>query len=153
MAGSRLYAIETDGLKETVAGLDRLERLDVTRDLKDAFEAMAKDAASRARGNASTRMQRAAADTISTVRSSLGATLSFGAGFGGAFGAEFGGAQNQRRVVNHFGYYTGWNQFDHWKGSGLDAGYFLWPGIREAALEGRDALADALEKIFDKGGS
>lgn len=141
------YALDTAGLKETLAGLERLERLDVGRDLKSAFDALAKEAVVEARSKASNRMERKAADTLAVASTSLGAALKFGKGFDGAFGAEYGADRNKRRVVTHFGYFIGWNQFKLWKGSGATAGYFLWPGIRVAVASEVGKIAESVTAL------
>lgn len=142
-------ALDTTGLKETIAGLEKGERLDVGKDLKAEFEAIVNDAMARARGNASTRGQRRAAATMKQASSAAGAALRFGAGFRGAFGHEYGAHQNVLRNDGSGSYY-GYRQFLPWKGSGQDAGYFMWPGIRKASEEGVEALADAVTKILTK---
>lgn len=155
MAG---YAAEIDGLKETLAGMDRLARLDVQKDLRAEFHRVAEDAISEAHRRAHTKMQKRAAGTLSafnasgkvSASSATGAALRFGGGFAGSFGAEFGAQRNLRRTVSSFGFYTGWNQFQVWRGSDAGAGYFLWPGIRSAVESNLDVLADAVARIsFD----
>ena len=80
--------------------------------------------------------------------SATGAALRFGAGFRGAFGHEYGAHQNTLRQSAR-GSYLGFNQFPSWRGSGETAGYFMWPGIRKAADEGVESLADAVTKILE----
>ena len=150
MAG--FVALDTTGLKEALAGLDKVERMTAAKDLRREFQVIADAAVAAGRSNANSRMQQAAARTLVPIATSTGAGLRFGAGFGGAFGAEYGGMRNQRRVVSHFGHYTGWNQFKGWKGSDAGAGYFMWPGIREAVKANLEPLADAVSDIFSKGG-
>jgi hypothetical protein len=68
-----------------------------------------------------------------------------------ALGAEFGAGHNSPRHRSS-GTYKGYNQFQPWLGSGADAGYFLYPTIREsseaiaAAYETR--LAELLTQVF-----
>lgn len=142
------YALETEGLKETLDGLDKVARMDVTRDLKAEFATLASQVISRAHGKASTPGQRKAADTLAQASTGTAAAVRFGKGFDGAFGQEFGADRNKRRVVNHFGYFTGWNQFPAWRGSDAGAGYFLWPAIREVAKENTELLADSVAAII-----
>lgn len=149
---SRDYVLEVTGLKEATAGLDKVARLDINRDLRQTFSELADAVVDAAKGRTRNRMQRAAAATLVQSSSAAGAAVKFGAGFAGAFGAEFGAGKNQRRVVNHFGYYTGWNQFDYWTGNGSDAGEFLWPAIRATIAARRDALAEAIAQTLDKAG-
>jgi hypothetical protein len=143
--------IETTGIKEALAAMDRVDRLEAQLELKDEFNKVAVEVVNKGRSRASGRMEQAAARTLRTASTATYGAVGFGGGFGGAFGAEFGGYRNQRRVVNHFGYYTGWNQFKPWKGSGSDAGYFLWPTIRQVTADRVDDLAEAVAKIVEKG--
>lgn len=145
--------LEVTGLKETLDGLGRLERMDVARDLRDVFSHVAAEAVGEARGRAHTRMQRRAAQTLSNASTATYGAVRFGGGFPGAFGSEFGAGRNTRRVVNHFGYYTGWNQFDYWKGSGAGAGYFVWPALRDVTRDSRPMVADEVARIFEKAGA
>jgi len=146
-----MYTVETDGLKEALAGMDRLARLDATRDLKAQFAKMAEDAIAQAKVNAGSRMRQKAADTLASASTGTYAALRFGRGFDGAFGAEFGAGRNQRRVVSHFGYFTGWNQFAFWRGSGTAAGYFLWPAIRKSAEANVELLAEGVAAFVAQG--
>lgn len=141
-------ALDTTGLKEVLAGMDRLARLDATKDLKAEFNRIADDAASRGRANASTPLERRAAQTLRAASTGTGGALGFGKGFAGAFGAEFGANQNTRRQRKS-GSFLGFNQFKSWSGSGINAGYFMWPGIRDAAEAGVEQLADAVVKITE----
>lgn len=141
-------ALDTTGLKEALAGMDKVTRLDVGRDLKAEFGRIVDDAISRGRTGASTRGQRRAASTMRQASTATGAAIGFGRGFGGAFGHEYGAKQNTRRQ-RASGSYLGFNQFPLWRGSGLDAGYFMWPGIRKAAEVGVEPLADAVAKIIE----
>lgn len=141
-------ALDTTGLKEALAGMEKAERLDVGRQLKAEFEAITVDAIGRARGFASTRALRRAVGTMKQASTSTGAALRFGGGFAGAFGNEYGAYQNIPRQGAR-GTYLGYNQFPSWKGSGETAGYAMWPGIRKAADEGVEALADAVTKILE----
>ena len=91
---------------------------------------------------------RRAVGTMKQASTSTGAALRFGGGFAGAFGNEYGAHQNIPRQGAR-GTYLGYNQFPSWKGSGETAGYAMWPGIRKAADEGVEALADAVTKILE----
>jgi len=141
-------ALDTTGLKEALAGMDKLSRLDAGKDLKREFSAIVDDAIAKGRGFARTRLQNRAATTMVQASTSTGAALRFGAGFRGSFGAEYGAHQNTPRQGAR-GTFLGFNQFPAWKGSGQDAGYFMWPGIRKASEEGVEQLADAVTKILD----
>lgn len=141
------YALDTAGLKETLAGLERAERLDVGRDLKTVFSDLAAEAVRQAKSLASTKMEHKAAGTLAVASTSQGAALKFGKGFEGAFGAEYGADRNKRRVVTHFGYFVGWNEFKIWRGSGATAGYFLWPGIRVAVASEVGKIAESVTAL------
>lgn len=52
------------------------------------------------------------------------------------FGAEFGAKR--------------WPQFDRWTGSGDDAGYALWPAVREKQDEAGEMYLDALDELSRK---
>lgn len=79
-----------------------------------------------------------------------------------AMGAEFGSYSNQLRTPGQDKYqgrrtYLGYNQFLPWKGNSTDAGYFLWPTIRDMQEEIADTyISDVfgeLERIaFPEGG-
>lgn len=143
--------LETIGIREALAAMDRVQRLEAQRELKDEFNRVALDVVNTGRSKAGSRLEHAAARTLRTASTATYGAVGFGGGFGGAFGAEFGGMRGQHRVVNHFGHYTGWNQFQPWRGSDSGAGYFLWPAIREVTAEHLDDLGEAVEKIFTKG--
>lgn len=139
-------ALDTTGLKEALAGMDKLSRLDASRDLKVEFSKIAEAAVAKGKAGASTPLEWRAAGTLRNASTGTGGVLGFGKGFAAAFGAEFGANQNQRRQRSS-GSYAGFNQFKAWSGSGIGAGYFMWPGIRKAADEGVELLADAVVKI------
>lgn len=141
-------ALDTTGLKESLAAMEKAERLDVGKQLKSEFETIVNDAIGRARGFASTRALRRAVGTMKQASTSTGAALRFGGGFAGAFGHEYGANQNIPRQGAR-GTYLGYNQFPAWKGSGETAGYAMWPGIRKASEEGVETLADAVTKILE----
>ena len=136
-------ALDTTGLTESLKGMDRLARLDASKDLKAEFNKIAEDAAKRGRANASTRLERRAAQTLRAASTGTTGAVGFGKGFRGAFGAEFGASQNTRRQ-RRSGSYWGYNQFKPHSGR---TGYFMWPGIRDAAEAGVEQLADAVVRI------
>ena len=78
-----------------------------------------------------------------------GTDLMVGAEFGDDWGAEFGAARNQLRNTQR-GPVAGWNQFEPWRGSGPDTGYFLWPTIREEADRIVEAIDEALEPLWKR---
>lgn len=135
------------GLAQLRKALRELADKDTMDRLKTANVHAAETVVDAAKGRAGTRLQRKAAETLEVART-VRAAVRFGAGFRGALGAEFGSAQNVRRRVNHFGNYTGWNQFEGWKGNGPEAGYFLWPAIRDKSDEIMQAYADEIADLF-----
>lgn len=93
------------------------------------------------------RMEARAAATLSASKSTVSARVMFGgakAPFAG--GAEFGAGQNRPRSTAR-GTVQGWNQFNPWRGNGGDAGYFLYPTIRERTPDIVEMYGDAIEKI------
>lgn len=42
----------------------------------------------------------------------------------------------------------GWNQFKPWRGNGDDAGYFLWPAIRQSRDQLLTSYADAIDRLI-----
>lgn len=148
-------AIEFDGFAKTRERLKALGDVERTREYKVASAAIAdRIVIPAAQANASTRMERRAAQTLVSVRTDTGGAVRLGGKFPGALGAEFGADRNQRRLGRPHGTVapvSGWNQFRPWRGSGADAGYFLWPGIRESEAEIVDAYGDLHEQIFEEG--
>lgn len=78
-----------------------------------------------------------------------------------ALGAEFGAAQNRPRFrkpppQGGGGRYVGYRQFKPHRGSGDDAGYFMWPAIRRTRKQQLDAYLAAIERAvagaFPQGG-
>lgn len=64
-----------------------------------------------------------------------------------AEGVEFGAGQNverqtARRVLK------GWNQFQPWRGNDANAGYALFPTIRNSTEEIVDKYGDAMERLL-----
>lgn len=143
--------VQLPGLEELQRALKGLRDADATKQVRAAGKKIAADIViPAARGRATTRLQRRAAETLKPSTVGTGSAVRFGAGFPGAFGAEFGAYRNQRRRTSR-GQVTGWNQFQPWRGSGGDAGYFLWPGIRDATPEILAAYGDAIAEIFREG--
>jgi hypothetical protein len=147
MAKGPIY-LDTTGLKEALAGMDRLARLDAGKDLKAEFNKIVAQAISYGQAGAQTRAEQKAARTMREASTASGAVLSFGRGFAGALGTEFGAQQNMRRH-RRSGSYLGYNQFRPWSGNGMTAGYFMYPGVRRAAEEGAEELADAVVRILE----
>ncbi len=123
------------GIDETRAALKELGDIESTREFKAAGKAVANDVvipAARAEAAGWGRLQERAAETLKAASIATGGALRFGGGFAAALGAEFGAMRDQRRNTAR-GVVYGWNQFLPWRGSSGDAGYFLWPAIRQEA--------------------
>lgn len=102
-----------------------------------------------AKQRASTKTERKAARSLKAANQQRYAIVRLGgARYPFAEGAEFGAKQDKRRSAVRGGTaYTlaGWNQFRPWRGSGSDAGYFLWPEIRATAPERAARYLEVLE--------
>jgi hypothetical protein len=148
--------IEIEGLKAAQKKLKQLGDIERTRQYKVANAKIAEDVViPAAKAKASTRMEQRAADTLVPVKSVSGGAVRLGRGFAGALGAEFGAGRNQRRRGRPRGTVatvSGWNQFKPWRGSGREAGYFLWPAIRDREAEIIDRYAKLFEEMFDQDG-
>lgn len=86
----------------------------------------------------------------------VGGVSSAGVAFGGAAypmaaGAEFGAGRNTRRD-RKTGTYLGFNQFDEWTGNGSDAGYFIYPTIRQDADRIETEYTTALDRLLKEVG-
>lgn len=129
------------GASIKVRGLDELRKrlagLDLTDELKTAGEYVAELVVDKAeplmRGQGG--MGARAARTLKANRSGKAATVT-GGGPGVPFfaGVEFGAIRNVPRRTPR-GPVLGWNQFKPWRGSGPDAGYAVYPTIRNSDRE------------------
>ena len=133
-------AVEVKGLAElsrALRALPKEHRKAVTKANRDAANIVAKGAKSRAlaRGGVS-------AHVAPSIRASAGQT-SAGVAFGGpkfpmAGGAEFGSLK--------------FKQFDSWTGNGPDAGYFVYPTIRDDDGEWIGPYQESLDDAIRKAG-
>jgi hypothetical protein len=126
--------IKVEGLKELRA---ELKKLDLEGDLKDANFAVAQLVSDAAKSRASgvSRLAARGARSLKPSRSGVAAQIRIGGpGAPEALGAEFGSSK--------------FKQFKPWLGSGEDAGYFLWPTIRDKTPEVVEMYADAIDRIF-----
>lgn len=141
--------IRVDGLRELRAALTAVDESLV--DIIEVANRKAADlVAERARSKAATlgRREARAAATLRTGKSSKAATLRLGNNATpGALGAEFGAYHDQLRNT-HRGVMRGWNQFRVWRGSSTDAGYFLWPTIRDQRTEILAAHTAELDRLL-----
>lgn len=137
-------AAPIEGLAALRKGLKKLGNITATREFKEAGYTVGRDVvipAAQSAASALGRMQARAAETLKPVRTVTGGAVRFG-GDVVAMGAEFGAVHDAPRQTAR-GVVAGWNQFLPWKGSGGDAGYFVWPTIRDR----RDAIVEG----FDQG--
>jgi hypothetical protein len=149
--------IQFDGFDEARRRLKQIGDVERTREYKLASaEIVSEVVIPAAQANASTRMERRAAQTLVAVKSDSGGAVRLGGKFPGALGAEFGADRNQRRLGRPHGTVapvTGWNQFKPWRGSDSGAGYFLWPAIREQEGEIINRYSKLFDELFgDEGG-
>lgn len=136
------------GLDELRKALKELGDVEGTKEFKLAgWRAATEVVIPGAQSRASTPLQQAAAATLAAAKVATGGGVRFGAGFPAAMGAEFGAAQNQLRNTQR-GPVRGWNQFPPWRGSAGDAGYFLWPTIREEQERIVEVIDESLEPLF-----
>jgi len=142
--------IQVDGLNELRRTLKALGDSEGAKEIKSAGRKVAAEIViPAAKGRASTKLEQRAAQTLKPASVSAGGGLRFGGGFGGAMGAEFGAYGGQLRNTRR-GTWHGWNQFRPWRGNSTDAGYFLWPAIRETTPEIKNVYMDALQAIFER---
>lgn len=141
-----IRAIEVKGLKEFRTAVKQLEnRKDVEDQLKQAHVQAARSVLSAATGHAATPLQRKALGAMSASPSQRGAAVRLGK-LGG--GAEFGAAHNLPRRMANGRTRRGWNQFPPWRGSGDEAGYFIWPTIRAETDRLLEVYMEALMRII-----
>lgn len=125
----------------TVEGLDQfrreLRKLDdktLIDGLKDANKQVGDIVVDEAKSRAQTRLQVKAASTLRAGRQQARAVVTGGtARVPFFFGAEFGALQ--------------YRQFSPWRGSGENAGYFLFPAIRDKREEVLDVYGVAIERL------
>lgn len=143
--------VRVKGLDELRRELRKLDDKGLTAELKQANYDAATLVVEGAQGKASTRMEQAAASTLTASRAAARAAVNFGgsrAPF--AMGAEFGAGQNVARTGAVRGSFLGYNQFKAHRGSGANAGYFLWPAVRDKTPQIVETYGDAMERIASK---
>lgn len=142
MARIKTGTVQVDGLRELSKALKQLEDKNLGKELQKANKAAANLVASAAKGLATT-LGSTPAHVAPSIRASAGrqsASVSIGgAAYPMAAGAEFGG---QRRPTTQ--------QFQPWRGSDSNAGYFLYPTIRAKVDEIVGEYADALDELLGK---
>lgn len=150
-------SVKVTGMREARAALKRCEDADRQSELRstnvEVAELIVTEGRQRAAGVSA--LAAKAARTLRAGRALTRATVTLGgASAPFALGAEFGAFRNQRRFNvggNPPRHGQGWNQFAGWRGNHEDAGYFMYPSIRENTDRIVDMYGDAIERIF--GGS
>jgi len=136
----RSGAVQVEGLRELSRALKQLDA-QFPKELRAANKAAAETVATRARARA-LGLGSVAAKTAPSIKATAGAQ-SAGVGFGGAAypfggGAEFG---SQR-----------YKQFQPWTGNGPDAGFFVYPTIRDDDAEWFGEYEEAIDGLLRKAG-
>lgn len=140
--------VQIEGLREVQRMLRRIDR-SLGPELRKAGNRAAADVVRDAKFRASTRMERAAAETLRGGSTQRGAGVRLGrAKVPFALGAEFG-------ARGRYGWYSkpqysgsGGRQFRPWSGNKSDAGYFLYPAIRANAPRLRKRYIDEINKLI-----
>lgn len=144
MAQIRTAAVRIDGLADFRKELKALADDDLADEFKQANFEIADEVVQHARYNAATvsRMAFEASEGLRAARSGFQAEIRFPNKRGFEHGAEFGATRGKRRVTSGGRSVVGWNQFKPWRGNKADAGYFLFPALR-------DISDDAVKKYND----
>jgi hypothetical protein len=152
---SKCNPVVVKAARVNVEGLDEfrreLKRLDLTDDLKDVNLAVAGFVVSKAQARAFSPLERKAAQSLRASRTASRAQV-LGGGARAPFfgGAEFGAPSDQARVGPSGRRYLGHNQFQPWRGSTRQAGYFLYPAIRANEAQIVEMYGDAIERLAAK---
>lgn len=133
-------AVRVEGLAELQRALRQLSS-EFPKEMRLEGKAIATDVADDARSRAFS-LGGVAAKTAPSIKASAGARFA-GVAFGGpaypfAGGAEFGSIR--------------YSQFKPWRGNSSDAGYFVYPSIRDQADSIEERYLEALGRITDKAG-
>lgn len=141
--------IQVEGLKELSRVLKSMDN-DLAKELRGANKDAAQIAATASKQRALS-IGGSAAKGATSIRASA-AVKSASVGFGGSsapweVGAEFGANRDAQRSRST-GSYVGYRQFQPWRGSGGNAGYFVFPSIRDN--EGRivEQYTEALDELI-----
>lgn len=132
--------VQVRGLNELNRALRRLGP-DAQKELKETNRSVAEFVADDARAAAYT-LGGVAAKVAPSIRpkgTNTGASVGFGgAGYPYAGGAEFGSIK--------------YKQFKPWRGNGTDAGYFVYPAIRQDANRIETEYTEALNDLMRRNG-
>lgn len=137
----RTGTVKVDGLRELNAALKRIGGSDLAKELTAAGRTVSEMVARDARSAALSLGGVAAhvAPSISARASRQSASVAFGgARYPMAGGAEFGSYR--------------YHQFKPWRGSSSDAGYFLYPSIRDDAGRIEEEYRDAVDDLIKRAG-
>ena len=130
--------VRVDGIAELHRALKRLDP-ELEKELKRANKSIAQFVADDAR---------AAAYTLGSVAAKVAPSIKANAGSGWA-GISLGGSAYPMAGGAEFGSYR-YHQFQPWRGNSSDAGYFMYPAIRQDAdrieTEWKDAADAAIRK-------
>ena len=153
MAGG-VRAVQIDGLVQLQRDLRQLDAA-LPKELRkvnlDVAKLVAQRAQARARGLGG--VNAAAAGSIKALAQQRNAAVQIRAtaAIPFALGAEFGAGHDSRRH-RKTGMYRGYNQFPIWRGNGADAGYAVYPTIRDsnsAIVEAyQQRLTELLTEVF-----
>jgi hypothetical protein len=140
------------GLDELRRELKRLDDAGLIGELKDVNYEVASSVIGPMKSKAAGigAMEARAAATLSASKAAARAQVNFGgakAPFAG--GAEFGAGRDSIRS-RASGSYVGYRQFNPWRGNGGDAGYFMYPTIRDRMDDIVERYGDGIEKITRK---
>lgn len=139
---SSSVGVRVEGLRELNKALREIGP-DAQKQLKETNLDVAQDVARDATGIAYG-LGGVAAKTAPSIKAAsrvVAAGVSFGSGMPWAMGAEFGGG---RRSTTQ--------QFKPWRGSGPQAGYFVYEAIRQDSEEIVEAYEDAIDKVLRENG-
>jgi hypothetical protein len=147
--------VKVAGLGELRKELKRLDEPTILDELKDANFEVAELVRREALDRASSRMEIRAAESLKSARQAQRAQLTGGGAKTPFFGgAEFGSDRGKSRIIagktmqSHNR--VGWRQFQEWRGNQSDAGYFLYPAIRDLTEPIVNIYGDWLEQITKK---
>lgn len=141
--GAEQGGIRLDGLDETIAALKKLEN-GAEKGVRVANKEAATKVATGAT-SAAISLGGVAAHVAPSIKASAG-IKSGSVSFGGddypmGAGAEFGGGRRKTT-----------RQFKPWRGSGGNAGYFVYPTIRRESADIRETYEQAMERIMREAG-
>lgn len=126
--------IRIQGLTELRKELARLDEGAFTRELKDAHYEVASLVTEKARGAASTPLEKKASASLKASKGASKAQITYGGpGYPYAMGAEF-GSNRYRQFRPHMG----------------RTGYFVYPSVRALSAEVSRIYMEAVDKIVSK---